>query len=380
MRRTLISIYTMQSMVGFASSLIGIFVPVYLLKNGGSVRVVMLYFLIYSVTVFGGTLVAGIWLSSKYNLKHLLLIRLPFLFAFLALLNNGDIGIKFIIALALLQGIQAALYWLPLHIYFAMASSEKAVGSQVGNLFTIPKLVALAAPVLAGLLISRFGFGFIFLASGLIYSLSTIPLVYAAEYKPTSKLSAKVLLGLLSTHRNYFYSEIFENITEELDQIIWPLAIYLTLKSTVSLGLAGTLISIGGAAFTYTLGRWIDKGNKYQLLRLGAIVMIALWVARLWVNTTAPVLIVTVLVGFFELLLMIPFNTFIYDFARENNTREFILFREFPVVIARIIVYSLGIALALQPRWLFWLAIVAYAYFLVMPKLKNEKNKGVSRD
>lgn len=75
------------------------------------------------------------------------------------------------------------------------------------------------------------------------------------------------------------------------------------------------------------------------------------------------------------MLIAIPFNSLIYNLARDNNPREFIMFREVPVFLARGLVYSLGAFVALNFHQLFWLGIIAYGAFIFLrvPKLGDQK-------
>jgi|SRR5580698_3382491 hypothetical protein len=79
--------------------------------------------------------------------------------------------------------------------------------------------------------------------------------------------------------------------------------------------------------------------------------------------------VVSAAASFAGALIAVPFNTIIYSFVREENTREFIMFREYPVAIAHILVYGAGILVSPHITYLFWLALAAYATFIVMPKL-----------
>lgn len=100
--------------------------------------------------------------------------------------------------------------------------------------------------------------------------------------------------------------------------------------------------------------------------------MFLLWLLRLGGISPWLAFVVSGLAGFAGALIRVPFNTIIFGLARDDNTREFIMFREYPVALARILVYSTGLIVASNITHLFWLAVVAYAAFIVMPRL-NQK-------
>lgn len=364
------AINSIQSIYGFAGALISVFIPVYLLHQQVSLRGVMVYFLLYSIVVFAGTMIAGLF-SRQCNLKWVMVLGFVPQIIFLWLLaREVAVDSEMLMLLASLQGMAAALYWLPLHIFFATATTSEEVGGQVGAFLAWPKFLTLFAPLLAGVLAAHAGVEMVFAVAIGFFVLSAIPLIFVPAYHAPLSFRPRKFGRYFQNYRGYFIAEIFENIGEELDMIIWPLAVYLLFDNVLSLGLAGTLLGVGGALFTYLLGKKTNRGNMQRLLQFGAILMIFLWLARFWTESVWMVMAVTVIVGIAELLVRLPFNALIYDLARESNTREFILFREIPVVIARIIVYGAGVLFAIQDvRHLFWLAIVGYAFFLLTPRL-----------
>lgn len=366
-----VAINSIQSIYGFGGALISVFIPVYLLSRQVSLQGVMAYFLLYSIIVFAVTLMAGL-LSRQVNLKWVMILGFVPQIAFLWLLaHEVAIDTPMLGTLASLQGAAAALYWLPLHIFFATATTKEEVGSQVGTFLAWPKFLTLFAPLLAGALAARAGVEAVFAMAIFFFALSAVPLLFVPGYHAPLSFRPQKFGKYFRQYRGYFIAEVFENIGEELDMIVWPLAIFLLFNNVLSLGLAGTLLGVGGALFTYILGKKTTPGSTYRLLRFGAVLMMGLWLLRFWVESTWAVLAVTAIVGVAELLVRLPFNALIYDLARESNTREFILFREIPVVLSRIIVYGGGLLIAVhEVRHLFWMAIIGYGFFLLAPRLK----------
>ena len=312
MNSKLTPIYAIVAASSFAGSLIGIFVPVYLLTVGYSVRDVMVLSLIQ---VFTGLLaIAGTaWASRRVPLKFIMLVRIPVLIAFLALLASAHTHRVPIALLAALQGLQFILYYLPLHIFFIQGSDEESVGHQLGLLGAIPQGVSLGAPLLAGVIAARWGFNPLFAITAVFYAVSAVPMTKLPAYKSPFSLNWATFRRLYAKYRTYFWLEVVENIQEELDLVIWPLVVYLTVKSTISVGAASTLIATGSALFTYLVGRRADKTDKFKLLRLGGVVMLVLWALRLGHLTPLSVFVISTLVGFAGMLVNLPFTAIIYN-------------------------------------------------------------------
>jgi len=78
-------IYTMHSIEGFAMSLIGIFIPIYILTLGYAISDLFVFFMVHYalLPVFG---FLAIWVAGRIGLQKTIMTRFPFLFAYLGLL------------------------------------------------------------------------------------------------------------------------------------------------------------------------------------------------------------------------------------------------------------------------------------------------------
>ncbi|MCK5212135.1 hypothetical protein KAJ89_05525, partial [Candidatus Parcubacteria bacterium] len=70
--------------------------------------------------------------------------------------------------------------------------------------------------------------------------------------------------------------------------------------------------------------------------------------------------------GFVMMLFLIPFHSLIYSAAKRNTTDEFLVFREVPVAIGRIIFLSLALLLVNNLAFLFPIVGIVYLYFLFL--------------
>jgi MFS family permease len=367
MKPSLKPIYTVQTIDSFAGSLLGFFVPVYLLTLGYPLRSVMLFFLITDSLKFVATQATG-YLSARVPMRTLMMLSIPTQIGFLYLLIAAASHHVPLILLALLQGVSTALYWIPLNVFFAVGTHPDTTGRQVGSFLALPQLLGIGAPLLSGFIAYTLGFNWVFTLAAVLVATTALPMAHIEPYHAPLKFDLAKFRHLFKRYRYYFWLELVENIQEELDQVIWPLAVYLLVKNTVQVGFAGTLIAAGSAAFTYVVGRRTDRSDKFRLLRLGATLMLGLWLWRIVHLTPLVAFTVSALAGFASRLITVPFSAIIYGLARDDNTREFVMFREYPVGLARILVYSCGVILAPNIIGLFWLAVVAYALFTIMPR------------
>lgn len=355
----------MHSIQGFAFSLIGIFIPIYLLTLNYSVSKVLIFFIIYYLAGLVAAF-SAVYIARHIGLQQMLIFRLPFTFVFLLLLyllKSNDIPLSVI---AFLGGWQNSLYWIPLHILFARNTKQKNVGASTGKLFAFPQMASMAGPLLGGFIAVLFGFKILFIFVFLILLVSIVPLLYMEKIKTFFKFELSQGVKLFKKYPKYFFAEIFGNIGDEVEAIIWPIFIYLSLANIAAVGVAGTLLSAGSIVFTLFIGKISDKYNKKQIIKVGAMLLLGVFMLRYFANSELVFYILTILSGFFMVLFWVPYTAKIYSIAKKNTADEFFVFREIPVTISRMIILCIALLLVNNLNLTFLTAGIAYLYFLFL--------------
>lgn len=378
-------------------SLVGIFIPIYLLTLGYSVRDVLVFFIThYALLPVWGFL--AIWIAGRIGLQKTIMTRFPFLFAYLGLLYWLQIRPVPLVLIAVFMSLNSALYWIPLHILFARNTDKKEAGNSTGKLFALPQIASMAGPFLGGFIASSFGFKALIGVVCTCLLLSVLPLlgtrpkhhftfigrmlalpqlgglIQNAEHRLAEALPLKsdfkfeLSQGwkLFKKYPKYFFAEIFDNIGEETEAIIWPIFIYLSLLNIAAVGLVGTSLSLGSIVVTIFVGRLTDKHGWRKIMRIGAVFLIMLWAARYFATSESVFYALSVLSGIISVLFLLPYTSRIYGLARKDMTDEFFVFREIPVAIGRIMILAIAFFLVGDLNWLFPIAGTAYLYFLFL--------------
>ena len=359
------AIYKMHSIDSFAFSLAGVFIPIYLLTLGFSVTQVLIYFIIQNTSLLMSAFAAG-YIGSKYGIQRTLLLRLPFLFLFLILLlllDNINFSIYF---LAVIDGWQSSLYWIPLHIAFTKSADKRKMGLALGSLFAWPQVATIFTPMLGGLVAYYFGFNVLFTIALIIFAFSVRPLLKIKKIEIDFHFKFKNGLKLYKKNKKYFWSEVFNNIGEETDGIIWPIFIYLSLAKVTAVGNTATIISLGAFFLTLYMGRISDKVNKKLLIKIGAGLIMIMWFVRIFFDTEIAFYIIALFSGLAFVIFKVPYYSKLFSIPRKTKVDEFFIFREIPVNIARIIVFVLAILFVNNLEFLFPVAGIAYLYFLFL--------------
>jgi hypothetical protein len=158
--------------------------------------------------------------------------------------------------------------------------------------------------------------------------------------------------------------EFVDNIRKEMESIVWPVFVFLSFGSILSVGFIGSLVPLGSFMCMLLVGRRIDATHTKVYLRVGAVLVSLLWLARYFTHDQLLFYILTVAVGFAGALILVQFHTRIYQLAKENNPGEFFVFREIPVAFARLFVFSVAIVAATSLKVLFPVAASASIFLL----------------
>ncbi len=346
-QRQRMALYLTNAIEGFVLALVGVFVPVYFLQLGYSLRAVFAFLLLKHAAVLAGTYLA-VWLAARLGFARTMLVRVPIAGLTLALIRalaNHPIPLPVIAAL---DGLQVALYWIPLHCLFARAAAEGRVGTQVGRLSAGPQLARLVAPFAGGLITVWFGFGALFLVAILLLPLALIPLLFAPTVKPPAPVGGAASGRWLALHPKFSVVAALAEVGMMTERTLWPLFVFLALASVFAVGVVGSLAGLGTALFALLVGARTDRAGRLGLLKWGALLLGLTWLARLLVSGAGAIYLLTALAGFFVVLVAIPFATLSYDLARRQDIDTFVVAREIPFFVGRAAL--LGVAWLAAPH------------------------------
>lgn len=363
-------LHLMNSIEGLGWSMVGIFIPIYLLTIGFSLQQVFIYYLIQNTIILSASFIIAS-LGGIIGLQKILMVRFPFLFIFLIILYNLK-SLNFpIYFLAIIDGLQVMFYWFPLHILFSQFTDKENLGFSTSKLFAIPQFVTMFGPLIGGFITAVFGFKILFIVASVLFFIAFIPIFYMKIEPIKYKFNINEGLLLYRKYKKYFFSEISNNIGEEIEGVIWPIFVYLSLVNIVSVGYVGSILAVSSSIFTLIVGRLADKKNKTKMIKTSALLILVVWILRYILNNEAAFYILTAFAGMVFVVLSVPYYSIFYEIAKKEKVSVFFTFREVPVWIARVTVFGLGILFADNLKILFLLAGLVYSYFLFW---KNKNN------
>lgn len=362
-------VHAMHSLRGLAGSVVAFFIPIYLLEQGFSLSLVLLFYVLLHVSGLVITFLVP-KISSKIGLFGVLRMYVAFIVLQLAGLFLIGNGFEYVWPfVAVIAGISNVFYWIPYHLLFVRFAQDEDISLETAKTFAVPGLVKVFIPLGAAVLYMQFGFWMLLVIALVLYLLSLIPIVgIATKYVPHSVFSFKNAKTTFKKFKSYFASEIIDNVEQEANWL-YPTFIYLNLLTVLSVGIAGTLTGVVGIVFALFVGWYLDKTKYKQVaaVRWGAFAKIGLWIGRFFAVSPVGLYVAhagrTIVNPLFE----VSYNAGLYKEAKKDDI-HFIIFREVPVVIGRLIMFGLALVFVNDLRWLFLITAILFGWFLFYKK------------
>jgi len=315
------------SLVRFASSVIGIFGIVYLLKQGIPIHIILfLWSLIFILRSAVRPL--SLKLQKRIGLKKGVIIGTLFYAGVFPVLSQVDgIGI-WLFLFIVYYSIADTLYWLPYHSYYAAMGEEEHRGKHIGVREALSTIFTSIAPLAGGLLIVNFGFTATYFAAAVIMFLASIPVFFTKDRSPGEEMTFKKAYKDLD--RRGFWLLLGDSILYNSHGFLWPVVLFLIVGNFVVMGGLLTLEMILTASLFLLLGHFIDKGKGKKILNIASILFVIVVAGRsFYVYDIKTILVFEVLAAFMLCFYVSSLFTVFYNLSKKShNTLWFHFFGE----------------------------------------------------
>ena len=330
--RELDELYACVGIKYFAVSMIGIFIPLYLLSVDYSLIQVFLFYAIISIIHGTFGIIAG-KITSKYGIKHTILFSVPILILFYTLLYLiPNFPILFYIA-PIFYGIHSSMFWIAFHSEFSKVSKKKDTGKAISIRKLLINVFSVLGPLIGGLIITFLGFKILFGVVSLLLLCSTIPLFKTKDIYFSYDISLKKAFQK-RTLKNYI-GHIGYGI-ESCGGLLWPLFVFfLVITNFAGLGFLTTVSLVFSFIFIFLIGYFSDI-HKHHVMRYGATLNAITWIFKIFATTTIFVFVIDSFYGLTKSSMNIPFDTISYEESKKKGILNFMIFREAIIHFSRV--------------------------------------------
>ncbi len=340
------SLYISYAIYQFAMGLISIFVPVYLYQSGYCVVDILVYFFLVSV-YFLAFAFWGVKIVEKIGVKHSMLLAVPLNIIYF-------LGLKFIIQFPVLffilpffKAVKMQIYNYGFHLNFVEHSDRKKEGREVALIQMGSLLASGLAPFFGGLIIKFSSYPILFIVGSILLFVSAFPLFLTKDKHEKVQFSRQDLFGDIFKKENRGVLLNFSGYAVEswIGFILWPLFLFIILKSSEAVGAVASLSMILTLVVFYFVGRKTDGSDKEKMLKVSSVFYSVGWISRLFAYNFTSVFLVDTYKNLSMRFIQIPWSANFYEQAKKRNHFYFIVEREFIFHFARIILMPLLIAI-----------------------------------
>lgn len=312
----LTELYTSMVFRSLAIGLVGIFVPIYLYQHGSPVWEILFFYMI----AFTAQLIASImaaFIIARIGPKHTILLSYVFqAIGMLGLisLDRQDLPLSLI---AITLGIATALFFTAFHVDFSKIKHTEHGGKEVGWMYIMQKVGAIAGPILGGLIAYKFGSQYIFVVALGLLCIGMLPLLATSEpIKIKQKLDFRNLtIKSIKTDLISFSALALEN---SITLVVWPLFVGVLVfrdNPYIQLGSVASISIIASLVIARAIGNMIDKNKGRRLLQFGAISNAVLHLFRPFANGFSSVLALNIVNEGVTIAYTMPYVKGLYDAA-----------------------------------------------------------------
>lgn len=341
--RELDSLILYEFLKNFSLSLIGIFIPIYILSEGMGLLSAALFIIISGV--------CGLVLSypisrviAKLGFKHSLIASYLFLIPGLIVIQTMELSIAVIVVSSVLYNFGRLLHRMGLESEFAIDSDRKKRTEDSGKMLSLPNISRIVAPFAGGVIFTGLGFSQLMLFALIIIFLSAVPLILSKDHHDPMDYDMKKLVSKESLKTLPLF--IIRGVQAITEVDIFAVFVFLVVGGSIEVGSARALNSLGFVLTGLLIGYFASKIDKKLFVTVGCIGTSLVFFVRGFIATPLQAFVVSFLGGIFFQIYHVPLFSSFTDEAEDTEVLEFNTLRR--------IFYSVGQILAVSVLVLFY--------------------------
>lgn len=392
-----ISIYTSRTIARIATSMMGLFLPIFLYQLfNGNIALVTVYYaldrIVYVAFLPLGAKMAlnklGIKASMIASTVWMILYYLVFFAANKVIMMGGWSGVDisplrmtalfFGFSLLFLNA-RRFMYWVPFHTDLAKFTDMKNRARELCLLEASLMALKAVMPAVAGWVIFTYGYNVLFVLSIFVYFASVMPLTaMPATNEKFSWGYKKTLKELFSKkRRDVVLAHLGDGAEHVINVVIWPIFIFEVLSGDyLQVGVLSSLIVIFSIILQFVVGRFSDRGNRDKILRAGIFLYSAGWIVKVFIQTAFQIFVVSTYHNLARIFTKAPFQALYYEKAADEGhfVDEYTVVREMALnggaALAFLLVMITGPVVGVQWTFILGAGAALFMNFLI-PKVKD---------
>lgn len=324
-------IFWAHTLLVVSMALVGVFVPIYLLKLGYSIQAVLCFLALmglfsiplqavaaHAVVRFGAyrLMAVGIFFQILYFATLISLPHIP---------DVSD-SIWPLMYASFIWALYRTSYWLGFHINFSRADHHKHAERDVGSIQALVVFSKGIAPAIGGVVAGFAGINWIYGVAIGLSLLAMLPLVrhHAKPYKFAPSVKRLDLRKL----RPDVVASMSNGSTTVAETVVWPILVFMLVDTYQAVGILSSVVAIASILTAlYVRGRTARRGERH-FLKEGVYLSSASDVMRLIAQNAGHVFGINLFSGIGNSMYYTPYFSRYYTHASEESRIEYITLME----------------------------------------------------
>lgn len=335
--REIDELYVYEFLKNFGTSIIGIFIPIYILSQGLSIHHAGLFIILSGfVSVFLSYPVSR-FIAEK-GFKHGLAVSYVFLLPGLISIQVFTVDMPLIIASGLLYNLGRVMHNISVNSEFAVDSNSDSRGKDSGKMLSLPHASRIIAPVLGGAIFASAGFQTLLVISIIFLGLSVVPLMLTADHRDPMEYRFRDLMEY--DLRQVLPVFVARGVDAVSSVDVFALFIFTLVGSTLDVGWVNTLDSLGFVLTGFLTGVIVQRFGERKPLIIGALANGIINMSRGFIATPIQAFMLSFLGGVMFQIYHVPLYSSFADIAEDSDILEFYTLRKIFVGVGNITVIS----------------------------------------
>jgi MFS family permease len=248
------------------------------------------------------------------------------------------------------------LYWIPFHTFFARKSNTGGnFGNETAFLIFIQGLAAALGPLIAGLMISSWGFEPVFALTIFVLSLAAVPaFLFVNESKHREHHTLAIISSFMKNKptRNLGLAIGARAGELILFEIFWPILLFIVLQDFAKVGAITAISFFLSSVVMLWAGKKFEANSQSKIFPTSVFINASLYLVRLLLLFPLGVYLIDILDRVNGKIYTIGFASAVYDAAEKYGESDFTVYREAIAHLGQTILLLVAVLfLLLVPDW-----------------------------
>ncbi len=334
------------------------------------------YYLIFR-TVALLTSITGARCSIKYGYQRGLFLG-AVLYGFLIIILTYSLNNPHLVFLAaIFHGLHTSVYWSARHTVISKFFNKSKMAKSLGLIRFLQRLASVIAPVVGALVISWFGYQYLFLAALVFVFLLIVISLQLEVGKERDRIGLKEFFAWLKEKRfGKLLLTVAGRYMNDINISLWPLYVFLLLGDIKSVGILYSISLFVAMVISLFAGGILDKQKTKKPYFFSGSILSGLWLCRMLVFNPLTIALADTTHRIFSSFHWLFYDKVFVSRGKGKEALSYFVYREITIAAAAIIFWSLFLIVFLVHP-IGWKALFALGAVGVLLTLLIEEKEAV---